>query len=158
MGKYAFAPAGVEILRTSTARRCLEFIGSQQIGGGSTLAKGKRYLKSTLGCSGRAAKRAVTEDKKIRNHDYETYGLYVFYYHREFCARIVATIIDYIKNRSTEIEKMELFGFIPGNDREYFDLIYGYRESQLQWVEVTDYKQQRDIAHSILDDFNNIKR
>lgn len=58
MSMYVFAPAGSEAFHNNLLKYAVEFIGSQQKGFGSSWAKGKRYLKKEVLCSGTALKRA----------------------------------------------------------------------------------------------------
>ena len=96
MSMYVFAPAGSEAFHNNLLKYAVEFIGSQQKGFGSSWAKGKRYLKKEVLCSGTALKRACVIKNKYVNHDFEEYGTEVYYYQTEDCARIVKTILDYI--------------------------------------------------------------
>ena len=101
---YVFAPAGSEAFHNNLLKYAVEFIGSQQKGFGSSWAKGKRYLKKEVLCSGTALKRACVIKNKYVNHDFEEYGTEVYYYQTEDCARIVKTILDYIE-RQRELNK-----------------------------------------------------
>lgn len=96
MSMYVFAPAGSEAFHNNLLKYAVEFIGSQQKGFGSSWAKGKRYLKKEVLCSGTALKRACVIKNKYVNHDFEEYGTEVYYYQTEDCARIVKTILDYM--------------------------------------------------------------
>lgn len=104
MSMYVFAPAGSEAFHNNLLKYAVEFIGSQQKGFGSSWAKGKRYLKKEVLCSGTALKRACVIKNKYVNHDFEEYGTEVYYYQTEDCARIVKTILDYIE-RQRELNK-----------------------------------------------------
>ena len=57
--------------------KCIEYIGSTQAGHGSNRAKGKRYLKCKLSCSGTAINRAMKICLKAKGHDFRTYGVSV---------------------------------------------------------------------------------
>lgn len=70
---YVFAPAGSEAFHNNLLKYAVEFIGSQQKGFGSSWAKGKRYLKKEVLCSGTALKRACVIKNKYVNHDFEEY-------------------------------------------------------------------------------------
>lgn len=96
MAMYVYAPAGVVQLRSSLLKSGVEFIGSKQFGFGSNWAKGKRYIKERVNCSGAAIKRACVVKNRVFKHDYEVYGTEVYYFHTDFCALIVKTIIDYL--------------------------------------------------------------
>lgn len=73
MSMYVFAPAGSEAFHNNLLKYAVEFIGSQQKGFGSSWAKGKRYLKKEVLCSGTALKRACVIKNKYVNHDFEEY-------------------------------------------------------------------------------------
>ena len=92
MSMYVFAPAGPQNLHNEMMRIAVEYIGSQDSGFGSSWAKGKRYLKGKLGCSGTAVKRACVIKNKYINHDFEEYGAGVYYYQKDDCARIVKAV------------------------------------------------------------------
>lgn len=72
MSMYVFAPAGPRELRNNLLRVAIEYIGSKQKGIGSPWAKGKRYLRNQLSCSGTAIKRACAVENKILNHDFNS--------------------------------------------------------------------------------------
>lgn len=151
MRDYVYAPAGPQVLHSTLPRKCIEYIGSTQAGYGSNMAKGRRYLKSALGCSGRAVKRTINVYIKIVENDFQTYGLDVYYYHIEKCVDIIMEIIRFIKQHSNDQKKIELFGHIPTSDDEYLQLLYGHRISQLKWVENQDYYGQAEKATNIID-------
>lgn len=96
MSMYVFAPAGPRELRNNLLRVAIEYIGSKQKGIGSPWAKGKRYLRNQLSCSGTAIKRACAVENKILNHDFQQYGTSVYYYQKRDCARIVEAVMSYI--------------------------------------------------------------
>ena len=96
MSMYVFAPAGPQNLHNEMMRIAVEYIGSQDSGFGSSWAKGKRYLKGKLGCSGTAVKRACVIKNKYINHDFEEYGAGVYYYQKDDCARIVKAVLEYM--------------------------------------------------------------
>ena len=79
MSMYVFAPAGSEAFHNNLLKYAVEFIGSQQKGFGSSWARGKRYLKKEVPCSGTALKRACVIKNKYVNHDFEEYGTEVYY-------------------------------------------------------------------------------
>ena len=64
---YIFALAGSDKSQNNILEKCIEYIGSKQSGYGSNSAKGRRFLKRKLGCSGRAIKRTVSKKCKISN-------------------------------------------------------------------------------------------
>ena len=84
MSMYIFAPAGSEAFHNNLLKYAVEFIGSQQKGFGSSWAKGKRYLKKEVLCSGTALKRDCVIKNKYVNHDFEEYGTEVYYYQTIF--------------------------------------------------------------------------
>ena len=154
MGCYVFAPAGPAKLHSDMLKKCIEFIGSKQVGGGSDYAKGRRYLKYKLQCSGRSIKRAVQSKPKLWVHDFETYGIDVYYYHVDYCAAILRETIDYINDCSDDV-KEKLLGTVPGRN-DYLDLLYKHRISQLKWVEIEDYEGQSAQATFVLGQFATI--
>lgn len=155
MSNYVFAPAGPTTLESGMLIKCVEYIGSTQTGFGSNFSKGKRYLKYRLNCSGTAIKRALQRKPKIFGHDFQDYGIDVYYYHIDFCAKIVQEIISYVKVNSNDDVKISIFGSVP-RENMYCNLLYGHRISQLHWVEVENYKAQRARAQDLIDSFNAI--
>lgn len=156
MGQYIFAPAGPSRLRSRRLKNCIEFIGSTQGGYGSNLAKGKRYLKSKIpACSGTAIKRAMKTMVKVHNHDFQKYGVDVFYYHKEVCSDILFEVIKFIISYGNDDVKTRLLGTIPQLE-EYVDLIYRYRISQLKWVCDENYKGQHDEASKLCAKFDRL--
>lgn len=155
MGQYIFAPAGPKALQSNMLMKCVEYIGSTQAGHGSDRAKGKRYLKYKLSCSGTAINRAMKIYPKVKKHDFGTYGVFVYYFHKECCADILKEVITFIISHSNEDEKMTLLGSIPAVD-DYLKLLYGYRLSQLKWVANEDYKDQGNAAEKLYSKFNEI--
>lgn len=153
MGSYVFAPAGPQKQRSTLIKACVEQIGAQQVGFGSNYAKGRRYLKSKLHCSGTAIKRAVSVRPKVLGNDFETYGVDVYYYHVDFCVDILKEVIDYVK-ASNEIQ-MQIFD-VPPKEDEYSKCLYGHRISQLCWVRDEDYQGQREQAAKLIDKFQSI--
>lgn len=162
MGDYVFAPAGPDKLQNNILEKCVEYIGSRQVGYGSNSAKGRRYLKHALNCSGRAIKRTISKKYKIiNNREFETFGISVYYYHSDFCAEIVEAIIDYIDSNADDTFKNNTFGCIPIGEK-YLDLSYSFRLSQLTWVKNEDYQGQGEKAGYIKEKFdilnNNLRR
>lgn len=159
MSNYVFAPAGPAILDSDESGmliKCVEYIGSTQPGCGSKFSKGKRYLKYRLGCSGNAIKRALRKKAKVFGHDFQEYGIDVYYYHIDFCAKIVQEIISYINTYSTDEVKKSIFGGRIPSGHEYCDSLYRHRISQLRWVEAENYKNQRARAQDLIDSFDAI--
>lgn len=156
MGVYVFAPAGPERLQNSVMEKCVKYIGSQQIGGGSDIAKGRRYLKHKLGCSIRAVKRTINKQYKIiNNSSFTEFGIAVYYFHSEYCVKIVEETIKYIENSSYD-NKKEIFGCLPSGAK-FLDLAYSYRISQLEWVVVENYQDQGKMAKLIYDNFEKLR-
>lgn len=155
MSNYVFAPAGPIALESGMLTKCVEYIGSTQTGCGSNFSKGKRYLKYKLGCSGKSIKRTLRRKPKIFGHDFQNYGIDVYYYHIDFCVKIVQEIIYYIKVNSNDDVKTLIFGSVPP-EHMYRDLLYGHRISQLHWVDVVNYKAQRAQAQNLINNFNTI--
>lgn len=157
MGIYVFAPAGPDKLQNNILEKCVEYIGSRQIGYGSNSAKGRRYLKHELGCSGRAIKRTISKKYKIiNNREFETFGIAVYYFHSDFCDKIVEKIIDYIDRNAADIFKNNIFGCIP-RGKKYLDLSYAHRLSQLEWVQNENYQDQGEKARIIKEKFDILK-
>lgn len=143
MSMYVFAPAGSEAFHNNLLKYAVEFIGSQQKGFGSSWAKGKRYLKKEVLCSGTALKRACVIKNKYVNHDFEEYGTEVYYYQTEDCARIVKTILDYIVDHKDDAALPQAFS--NKSFQELFAETYDHRISQAEWVRDMDYKKQGDM-------------
>lgn len=157
MGTYVFAPAGPDKLQNNILEKCVEYIGSKQIGCGSNSAKGRRYLKHELGCSGRAIKRTISKKYKIiNNKEFETYGIAVYYFHSKFCDEIVDKIIDYIESNADNFFKNNVFGCISSGIK-YLDLSYAHRLSQLKWVQNENYQGQREEAKKIIKKFDVLR-
>ena len=153
MGRYVFSPAGAQSLQSNTLQRCIEYIGSKQKGSGSNQAKGKRYLKDKLNCSGTAIKRTMQKRYKVIGNEFQVYGLEVYYYHKDYCVDILKETIEFLRKDTDEESKIQLLGFIPADD-QYLDLLYAHRIQQLQWVRNEDYKGQGESAQRILDGFS----
>ena len=155
MGYYIYAPVGAFREKTNVLVKCVEFIGSRQDGIGSDYAKGKRYLKRKIpNCSSRAIRRTVKICEKVYNHDYEKYGLDVYYFHKELCARIVEEILDYMIRQDTQT-KINIFGR-DINKSETINIMCDHRIDQLEWVANTDYKEQGEAAGNISYDLKNL--
>lgn len=157
MSIYVFAPAGPDKLQNNILEKCIEYIGSKQAGYGSNSAKGRRFLKCKLGCSGRAIKRTVSKKCKIINHiEFETFGTDVYYYHSVFCARIVEEIIDYInRNADTSFKNAVFKSITTGED--YLNETYAYRLSQLKWVRIENYQNQGTKAKHVEEQFDTLR-
>lgn len=157
MSIYVFAPAGPDRLQNNILEKCIEYIGSKQSGYGSNSAKGRRFLKRKLGCSGRTIKRTVSKKYKIiRNIEFETFGPDVYYYHSVFCAQIVGEIIDYINRNADSSFKKNIFKSITTGE-DYLNESYAYRLSQLKWVRIENYQNQSTKAKNIEGQFDILR-
>lgn len=91
--KYVVAPAiNAQRLIVVNFERIVNEIGSRQLGRGSNSAKGIRYLRSTLNCSGTEIKRLYKAVWKIRRNNYLNFGILVFMY-----LSIQKIVIKYLK-------------------------------------------------------------
>lgn len=153
---YVFAPAGPAELRSSRLKIGIEYIGSRVKGIGSPFAKGKRYIKDVVGCSGKAIKRACNEYIKLQNHDYYEHGLDVYYYHKEMAALVVDFVISYICKNRSDPALPQVFSGLDYN--QLLELMYGHRITQLKWVCNNNYKKQREDAQKIYIDFSSLKK
>lgn len=151
MSMYIFAPAGDKQLRNTFLKIGVEYIGSKQPGFGSSLAKGKRYIKSKLSCSGIAIKRAYSVNFKVINHDYKQLGTEVYYYHKDYCAEIVELILNYIVKNIEDPTLPQVFREV--DFRQLLLKVYSHRISQLNWVRNKDYKGQRECAEQLYKKF-----
>lgn len=156
MGRYIYAPANTNNWYGSRIYRCVEFIGSTQKGRGNKIAKGRRYLKKKVGCSGNAIRRAMRTEERSYKHDYQQYGLDVYYYHKDYANIILQEIIDFVRENACADKIEELFDCVP-NDDQYLQLIYWHQLRRLDWVAVMDYKKQGDSARILCDKFSEIK-
>ena len=154
MGYYVYAPAGADSLQHDNLQKCIEYIGSFQKGHGSNKAKGIRYIKKKLKCSAAAIKRTISVYERTYKHDYQQYGLRVYYYHKEFCAQIISEIISFLMNNGmpclAQIESIS-------EKKGYINYLYRNQLVQLKWVLCVDYKFQGKDAEAILLDFKNME-
>lgn len=155
MSMYVFAPAGSEVFHNNLLKHAVEFIGSQQKGFGSSWAKGKRYLKKKVPCSGTALKRACVIKNKYVNHDFEKYGAEVYYYQKDDCACIVKTILDYIVEHKNDDALPQVFS--NNSFQELLAKTYDHRISQVEWVRDMDYKKQGDAANIVCEKLNTLR-
>lgn len=154
MSMYIFAPAGPIKLQNSLLKSGVEFIGSQQSGFGSSWAKGKRYIKSKLFCSGTAIKRACDVKDKIYKHDYEQYGTKVYYYHKDYCADIVKLVLDYLIAHINNPTLPQVFSNL--DYEQLLSIVYSHRISQIRWVISNNYKAQGECAMQLYKKFNDL--
>lgn len=155
MSKYVFAPAGPNELHNNCMRLAIEFIGSQQKGFGSAWAKGKRYLRDNLQCSGTAIKRACVVKDKYFNHDFQEYGTGVYYYQIENCARIVEYTLNYIVRSQNEAGLPQ--ALCNSDFHKLFEKSYSHRISQIEWVRDMNYKDQRENADIVCEKLNSLR-
>ncbi|MGI6064151.1 hypothetical protein [Blautia sp.] len=154
MSMYVYAPAGAINLRNLLLKYGVEFIGSKQPGHGSNWAKGKRYIKEKLMCSGTAIKRACVVKNKIIHHDFEEYGVEVYYYHKDFSAQIVKVILEYIVMNINDPELPQ--GLNNADFHALLERTYSHRISQVKWVSIQDYKGQGEIAEHVYNELNSL--
>ena len=154
MSQYVFSPAGSTARRNALFKNGIEYIGSKQKGSGSNFSKGKRYLKSVLHCSSRSISLSCSVKDKIYNHNYLQYGPEVYYYHKEWCAKILKIVISYLIDNQNDPFLPQVFA-----NSDYlmiFNKIYSARNSQLHWVATTNYKNQGTDAQSIYNEINKM--
>lgn len=154
MSMYVFAPAGPQDFQNNLLRIAIEFIGLHEKGCGSSWAKGKRYLKGKLSCSGMAIKRACMVKNKYINHDYEEYGAGVYYYQKDDCVHIVETVINYLVEHQEDDALPQIF--YNCDFQELLVKIYGHRISQVEWVRNIDYKGQSEAAEMVCESLNKL--
>ena len=109
MGKYIFAPIILNGNSSDNLRKCIEYIGSLQNSGGSNLAKGIRYLKSTVGCSNYSIKYLYKSTRKYYGHNFDVYGPDVYKYDDKTVAHILETIINFVEMHSSDVIKKSIF-------------------------------------------------
>lgn len=155
MSRYIFAPAGPKELHNNLLKKAVEFIGSQEKGLGSSWAKGKRYLRKKISCSGIAIKKTCVVKNKYVNHDFEEYGTEVYYYEKDDCARIVESILNYILEHKEEDILPQVFSNC--DFQELLIKTYGHRISQVEWVRDMDYKGQGEEAEKVCEKLNKLR-
>lgn len=155
MSMYVFAPAGPRELRNNLLRVAIEYIGSKQKGIGSPWAKGKRYLRNQLSCSGTAIKRACAVENKNLNHDFQQYGTSVYYYQKRDCARIVEAVMSYIADHINAEDLPQIFG--NHNFSELVQMVYNHRISQVEWVSNMNYKEQGSEAEIVYENLDKLR-
>ena len=89
MSKYIFAPANEHQETVLVLKNCIEFIGSYQKGSGSCYARGKRFLRNKVDCSGTSIKFLFKTFPKVINHDFDNYGLFVYRFDKKKCKSIL---------------------------------------------------------------------
>lgn len=146
---YVFAPtANGEKRDEKNFRKIVEYIGSKQAGIGSNTARGLRYIKNELGCSGTTIKFLYKSSKKVFHHNIEKYGTNVYRYN-EFCRGIIGVLIEhipqYIKDNSDNIKLNK-----NSTNSEKFDWLFFNQFVAIKWVENEDYQQQREKASEII--------
>lgn len=129
----------------------IECIGVLQPGHGSAFAKGCRYLRSKIGCSGRAIKRAISLKKKYINYsEFNVYGPYVFFVPKVYCADIIGNIFDFISQHSNSIVQK---AYVKNSGNFKCSQIYALHLERLKWVGNVDYRGEGDSAKKVLNDF-----
>lgn len=154
MAAYIFAPAGPIQLRNSLLKAGVEFIGSQQPGFGSSWAKGKRYIKDKLLCSGTAVKRACVVKNKFIKNEFEKYGVEVYYYHKDYAVDIVKLVLDYLIAHINDASLPQAFS--SSDFAQLLKIVYSHRISQLEWVSTCDYRGQGECATQLYQQFKNL--
>ncbi len=154
---YVFAPTdnGKKVEEVNF-KNIIEYIGSQQSGCRSNRAKGIRYIKNEIGCSGTAVKRLYKSIYKIFNHDMTTYGLNVYKYEKHCCG-IISVMLEYIEKYSNDERTDVHITNIPSSKSEYFNWIFSNQYKALKWVFDTKYKNQQKQAEDILHRLNNLR-
>lgn len=155
MSKYIFAPAGHTSETIAILKKCIEYIGWKQKGTGSNYAKGKRFLKKEIGCSGSSIKHLFKSSTKLSNHDFEKLGLYVYRYDKYKCKDTLIEIITYIENNANETEKNRLFSEIQ-RPTIYLDALFAKQIDKLKWVNNHNYKDQRKSASILIQELSKI--
>lgn len=145
--KYVVAPAiNAQRLIVVNFERIVNEIGSRQLGRGSNSAKGIRYLRSTLNCSGTEIKRLYKAVWKIRRNNYLNFGIYVFKY-TENCDKILKALIDWIAELNTNSDLYKSIGLDNCyNKNDYFQWLFSQQYVLLGWVKDTNYQNQRELA------------
>ena len=155
MGKYIFAPAGNRSETVGVLKNCIEFIGSYQEGNGSNYAKGKRYIKNKVGCSGASIKFLFKTFPKVINHEFEDLGLFVFRFDKNKCKSILLAIINSIDDTTNEDEKNALFNSIT-RPVPYLDELFSKQKKRIEWVFNHNYKMQKDSAYYLINELKTI--
>lgn len=155
MSKYVYAPAGSIKLRNELLKSGVEFIGLHQSGFGSSWAKGKRYIKNELRCSGTAIKKACIVKDRMHKHDFKQYGTEVYYYHKDYCSKIVKIILDYLVLHIKDPALPQAFA--NADFATLLNLTYSHRISQIKWVSIINYQEQGNDAERIYNDLNNLQ-
>jgi hypothetical protein len=156
MAKYIFAPAGINAETNKILKECIEYIGANQTGFGSNLSKGRRYLKSEIGCSCTSVKYLYKTVPKTIGHDFEDLGIYVNKYDKNKCADTLTEIVSYIHENCDEDAKNQLFEGVI-RPCPYITPLYSQQKSNLEWVVNHNYKEQGENANEVLKNLNLIK-
>ena len=147
---YVFAPSvDGEKAEVLTFKRIVEYIGSKQTGIGGNYAKGKRYLKSRLNCSGTAIKRLYKTAFKVENNKFKTNGTYVFKYNND-CDIILSELINWLENLNPNSDDYKNLHVADANG-DYFKWLFSQQYLLLGWVVTNDYCHQRNRAQEIYD-------
>lgn len=122
-------------LRACPIRACIEFIGGKQDGGGSRLARGKRYLRKNCECSGVEVKMTYLVYYKRNSEFAEFYGLNVVKYSEAATAKILESIAEFLNANASDADLNRLFGLnnhVQG--KKYVDELYAIQRGCLQWL------------------------
>ena len=113
-------------------------------------------MKDKIGCTGNSIKLLFQTATKYVNHDFEKYGIYVFKYDKNKCAKILFEIISFVHLHSNDKKKTELFGHSVNLDT-YISILYGEQLTSLEWVRDHNYKKQYEDAQNILNRIDEIR-
>lgn len=155
MGKYIFGPVLPNGSYSDRIKKCIEYIGSLQNSNGSNLAKGIRYLKSTVGCSSNSIKYLYKSVKKYIGHEFDVYGPDVFKFDDKNTFHILKTIVSFVEMHSNDEIKENVFSGVS-RPILYSELLYHRQKESLKWIDAHNYKNQRDRARTLLEAINLI--
>lgn len=152
MNQYVFAPAD-EAKIGYLLKECIEYIGRDQQGNGSNYAKGKRYLKKKVQCSGSSIKYLYKPTWKVIGNDFVNNGVMVYKYHIEHCAIILEEIIKYIDSHETI--KNKIFHALK-KPVKYIDVLYEYQRTRLDITVNDNYRNQAEEGKKVLQSIDAI--
>ncbi len=148
--KYVKAPSvNGEKTEIITFKRIVEYIGSKQIGIGSEYAKGKRYLRYKLKCSGSAIKGLYKTSFRVIKNEFREKGTYVFRYSID-CENILRELISWIEIVNPASEDYTKLN-ISDAKGDYFNWLFLKQYIMLRWVVETNYNNQSESAKIIYD-------
>lgn len=153
--EYVFAPTNNGEKRLErNFESVIKYIGSKQSGLGSNLAKGKRFIKNEIDCTGAAIKHLYKSVPKLRDDSY-MYGLYVYKYNDKCCA-IVSLLMEYIEKYIQDRNPREVLVNIPNTKDKYFDWLFLNQYGSLYWAS-NHYKKQHKKATDILQRLDDLR-